>query len=152
LIFFTRTETTSKVHWELVRSASESADPLSVSPLQISVHSKSPNSPRSPNHVGSSKGDSSKGIPKKGSPLMHERHFFLDEIVKKARLAIIEKKKERLRGSLDECFNSGLITIYQMMKGFERISESLDYLALDVPDVRNNSQIFTLRELSLQGG
>ncbi|KAL3572652.1 hypothetical protein D5086_026556 [Populus alba] len=54
----------------------QSADPLSVSPLQISVHSKSPNSPRSPNHVGSSKGDSSKGIPKKGSPLMHERHFF----------------------------------------------------------------------------
>jgi hypothetical protein len=39
-----------------------------------------------------------------------------------------------------------------MMKGFERISESLDDLALDVPDVRNNSQIFTLRELSLQGG
>ncbi|KAJ6938944.1 hypothetical protein NC651_005396 [Populus alba x Populus x berolinensis] len=61
---------------------------------------------------------------------------------------MIEKKNERLRGSLDECFNSGLITMYQMMKGFERVSESLDGLALDVPDMRNNSQIFTLRELS----
>ena len=57
---------------------------------------------------------------------------------------MIEKKNERLRVSLlDECFNSGLITMYQMMKGFERVSESLDDLALDVPDARNNSQIFT---------
>ncbi|KAJ6685175.1 MA3 DOMAIN-CONTAINING PROTEIN [Salix purpurea] len=70
----------SKEHRELARSASESADPLSVSPLQNPVHSrspqndKSPNSPRSPNRVGSSKGISSKGSPKKGSPLKHERH------------------------------------------------------------------------------
>jgi hypothetical protein len=40
-----------------------------------------------------------------------------------------KKKNERLRGSLDECFNSGLITIYQIMKGFGRVSESLDDLA-----------------------
>jgi len=43
---------------------------------------------------------------------------------------MIKKKNERLRGSLDECFNSGLVTIYQMMKGFGSVSESLDDLAL----------------------
>ncbi|KAJ6774000.1 MA3 DOMAIN-CONTAINING PROTEIN [Salix purpurea] len=59
----------SKEHGELARSASESADPLSVSPLQISIHPKSANSPRSPNRTGSSRGS-----PGKGSPLKCERH------------------------------------------------------------------------------
>ncbi|CAK7346711.1 unnamed protein product [Dovyalis caffra] len=60
--------------------------------------------------------------------------FFHHEVVKKALVAIIEKKNERLWGLLDQCFSSGLITTNQMMKGFGRLAESLDDLALDVPD------------------
>ncbi|KAJ6399162.1 hypothetical protein OIU77_019833 [Salix suchowensis] len=64
----------SKEHRELARSASESADPLSVSPLQISIHPKSANSPRSPNRTGSSRRSPGQGSPGKGSPLKCERH------------------------------------------------------------------------------
>ncbi|GKV51967.1 hypothetical protein SLEP1_g58579, partial [Rubroshorea leprosula] len=47
---------------------------------------------------------------------------------------VMERKNERLWGLLKECFDSGLITMYQMTKGFGRVAESLDDLALDVPD------------------
>lgn len=60
--------------------------------------------------------------------------FFHHEIVKKALVSVIEKKNERLWGLLKECFHSGLITMNQMTKGFERVEEYLDDLALDVPD------------------
>ncbi|XP_065846932.1 MA3 DOMAIN-CONTAINING TRANSLATION REGULATORY FACTOR 2 isoform X1 [Euphorbia lathyris] len=60
--------------------------------------------------------------------------FFHHEVVKKALVAIIEKNNNRVWGLLDESFHSGLITSYQMTKGFGRVAESLDDLALDVPD------------------
>lgn len=60
--------------------------------------------------------------------------FFHHEVVKKALVTVMEKKNERLWGLLKECFDSGLITMYQMTKGFGRVQESLDDLALDVPD------------------
>ncbi|KAF7812775.1 programmed cell death protein 4 [Senna tora] len=62
--------------------------------------------------------------------------FFHHEVVKKALVKIIEKKNKRLWGLLKECFESGLITLNQMMKGFGRVAESLDDLALDVPDAK----------------
>lgn len=63
--------------------------------------------------------------------------FFHHEVVKKALVTTIEKKNERLWGLLKECFESGLITMNQMVKGFGRVAESLDDLALDVPDAKN---------------
>ena len=62
--------------------------------------------------------------------------FFHHEVVKKALVAIMEKN-ERLWGLLGECFESGLITMNQMVKGFGRVAESLDDLALDVPDAKS---------------
>ncbi|KDP27511.1 hypothetical protein JCGZ_20151 [Jatropha curcas] len=62
--------------------------------------------------------------------------FFHHEVVKKALVILIEKKNERLWRLLTESFGSGLITSYQMMKGFSRVAESLDDLALDVPDAK----------------
>ncbi|RVW94922.1 Programmed cell death protein 4 [Vitis vinifera] len=62
--------------------------------------------------------------------------FFHHEVVKKALVTVIEKKNERLWRLLRECFGSGLITMYQMMKGFSRVGEALDDLALDVPDAK----------------
>ncbi|TVU47880.1 hypothetical protein EJB05_07496 [Eragrostis curvula] len=62
--------------------------------------------------------------------------FFHHEVVKKALVAIIEKrgKDERLWGLLAECYGRGLITPDQMTKGFERVADCIDDLALDVPD------------------
>lgn len=60
--------------------------------------------------------------------------FFNHEVVKKSLVAIIEKKNDRLWGLLRQCFSTGLITMNQMTKGFGRLAESLDDLALDVPD------------------
>ncbi|TYH27514.1 hypothetical protein ES288_A02G075200v1 [Gossypium darwinii] len=62
--------------------------------------------------------------------------FFHHEVVKKAMVMVMEKKNERLWGLLAHCFGSGLITMNQMTKGFSRVEESLDDLALDVPDAR----------------
>ncbi|CAL4929854.1 unnamed protein product [Urochloa decumbens] len=62
--------------------------------------------------------------------------FFHHEVVKKALVAIIEKrgKDERLWGLLSECYGRGLITPNQMTKGFDRVADCIDDLALDVPD------------------
>ncbi|KAK2998162.1 hypothetical protein RJ639_019092 [Escallonia herrerae] len=60
--------------------------------------------------------------------------FFHHEVVKKSLVRIIEKKDDRLWGLLKHCINTGLITMNQMTKGFGRVAESLDDLALDVPD------------------
>ncbi|KAM7266288.1 hypothetical protein ACFE04_004185 [Oxalis oulophora] len=66
--------------------------------------------------------------------------FFHHEVVKKSLVIVMEKKNERLWGLLEECFGSGLITMNQMMKGFGRVSDALDDLALDVPDVEKQFQ------------
>ncbi|CAN8304397.1 unnamed protein product [Cochlearia groenlandica] len=62
--------------------------------------------------------------------------FFHHEVVKKSVIKIIEEKEkdERLWKLLKVCFDSGLVTIYQMTKGFKRVNESLEDLSLDVPD------------------
>uniref|UniRef100_A0A0D9VRC8 MI domain-containing protein n=1 Tax=Leersia perrieri TaxID=77586 RepID=A0A0D9VRC8_9ORYZ len=62
--------------------------------------------------------------------------FFHHEVVKKALVAIMEKrgKDERMWGLLAECYGRGLITPNQMTKGFERVAGCVDDLALDVPD------------------
>ncbi|CAG7901955.1 unnamed protein product [Brassica rapa] len=62
--------------------------------------------------------------------------FFHHEVVKKSVVRIIEEKekKERVWKLLKVCFESGLVAIYQMTKGFKRVGESLEDLSLDVPD------------------
>ncbi|CAN6285143.1 unnamed protein product [Urochloa humidicola] len=62
--------------------------------------------------------------------------FFHHEVVKKALVAIIEKrgKDGRLWGLLSECYGRGLITPNQMTKGFDRVADCVEDLALDVPD------------------
>ncbi|CAN7050388.1 unnamed protein product, partial [Brassica rapa subsp. trilocularis] len=62
--------------------------------------------------------------------------FFHHEVVKKSVVRIIEEKekKERVWKLLKVCFESGLVAIYQMTKGFKRVDESLEDLSLDVPD------------------
>ncbi|KAL1224462.1 MA3 DOMAIN-CONTAINING TRANSLATION REGULATORY FACTOR 2 [Cardamine amara subsp. amara] len=62
--------------------------------------------------------------------------FFHHEVVKKSVVRMIEEKEneERLWKLLKVCFDSGLVTIYQMNKGFKRIDESVEDLSLDVPD------------------
>ncbi|KAJ0257631.1 MA3 DOMAIN-CONTAINING TRANSLATION REGULATORY FACTOR 2 [Hirschfeldia incana] len=62
--------------------------------------------------------------------------FFHHEVVKKSVVRIIEEdeKKERVWELLRVCFESGLVTIYQMTKGFKRVGEAVEDLCLDVPD------------------
>lgn len=62
--------------------------------------------------------------------------YFHHEVVKKALVIVVEKKNERLWKLLEECYNSGLISVNQMTKGFIRLEESLDDLASDVPDAK----------------
>ncbi|KAL5560090.1 hypothetical protein UlMin_036301 [Ulmus minor] len=62
--------------------------------------------------------------------------FFHHEVVKKALVTTMEKKNGKLWGLLEECYETGLITTNQMMKGFGRVAESLDDLVLDVPDAK----------------
>ncbi|MQM08602.1 hypothetical protein Taro_041458 [Colocasia esculenta] len=61
--------------------------------------------------------------------------FFHHEVVKKALVTLMERKNDRLWGLLKECFSVGLITTNQMVKGFERVADCIDDLALDLPDV-----------------
>lgn len=60
--------------------------------------------------------------------------FFNHEVVKKALVMAMEKKTERTLELLQECFGEGIITINQMTKGFSRVRDGLDDLALDIPD------------------
>ncbi|KAK4799691.1 hypothetical protein SAY86_025056 [Trapa natans] len=62
--------------------------------------------------------------------------FFNHEVVKKALVMAMEKKSDSVLHLLHECFNEGLITINQMTKGFSRIKDGLDDLALDIPNAR----------------
>ncbi|KAK7330581.1 hypothetical protein VNO77_24777 [Canavalia gladiata] len=62
--------------------------------------------------------------------------FFNHEVVKKALIMAMEKKNDRMLDLLQECFSEGLITINQMTKGFTRIKDGLDDLALDIPNAK----------------
>lgn len=62
--------------------------------------------------------------------------FFSHEVVKKALVMAMEKKNDRILDLLQECFGEGLITINQITKGFSRVRDSLDDLALDIPNAR----------------
>ncbi|XP_045787604.1 MA3 DOMAIN-CONTAINING TRANSLATION REGULATORY FACTOR 1-like [Trifolium pratense] len=62
--------------------------------------------------------------------------FFNHEVVKKALVMAMEKKNDRLLNLLQECFGEGLITTNQMTKGFTRIKDGLDDLALDIPNAK----------------
>ncbi|XP_070027268.1 MA3 DOMAIN-CONTAINING TRANSLATION REGULATORY FACTOR 4 isoform X2 [Nicotiana tabacum] len=63
--------------------------------------------------------------------------FFNHEVVKKALVMAMEKKNDRMLDLLQECFNEGLITINQITKGFGRIKDGLDDLALDIPNAKD---------------
>ncbi|KAJ0539948.1 putative programmed cell death protein [Helianthus annuus] len=60
--------------------------------------------------------------------------FFNHEVVKKALVMAMEKKNDRMLDLLQECYSEGLITTNQMTKGFGRVEDGLDDLALDIPD------------------
>lgn len=68
--------------------------------------------------------------------------FFNHEVVKKALVMAMEKKNDRLLDLLQECFSEGLITINQMTKGFMRIKDGLDDLALDFPNAREKFSFY----------
>ncbi|GAA0163670.1 translation factor [Lithospermum erythrorhizon] len=68
--------------------------------------------------------------------------FFSHEVVKKALVMAMEKKNDRLLDLLHECFNEGLITTNQMTKGFTRIKDGLDDLALDIPNAKDKFSFY----------
>ncbi|KAJ7956119.1 programmed cell death protein 4-like [Quillaja saponaria] len=68
--------------------------------------------------------------------------FFNHEVVKKALVMAMEKKNDRMLDLLQECFSEGLITINQMTKGFTRIKDSLDDLALDIPNAKEKFDFY----------
>ncbi|KAK9072372.1 hypothetical protein SSX86_008806 [Deinandra increscens subsp. villosa] len=68
--------------------------------------------------------------------------FFNHEVVKKALVMAMEKKNERMLDLLQECYSEGLITTNQMTKGFGRVKEGLDDLALDIPDAEDKFKVY----------
>ncbi|WOK94518.1 hypothetical protein Cni_G03222 [Canna indica] len=68
--------------------------------------------------------------------------FFNHEVVKKALVMAMEKKSDRVLDFLHECFGEGLITINQMTKGFSRVRDGLDDLALDIPNAQEKFQTY----------
>ncbi|CAI9112942.1 OLC1v1013457C3 [Oldenlandia corymbosa var. corymbosa] len=68
--------------------------------------------------------------------------FFNHEVVKKALVMAMEKKNDRMLDLLQECFNEGLITINQMTKGYGRIKDGLDDLALDIPNAKDKFSFY----------
>lgn len=68
--------------------------------------------------------------------------FFNHEVVKKALIMAMEKKNDRMLDLLQECFSEGLITINQMTKGFTRIKDGLDDLALDIPNAKEKFSFY----------
>nr|DAD34372.1 TPA_asm: hypothetical protein HUJ06_005012 [Nelumbo nucifera] len=68
--------------------------------------------------------------------------FFNHEVVKKALVMAMEKKNDRILDLLQECFGEGLITINQMNKGFVRIRDGLDDLALDIPNAEEKFRFY----------
>ena len=57
----------------------------------------------------------------------------------------MEKQNDKLLVLLQECSNEGLITSSQMLKGFTRVGDSLDDLALDIPDARKKFLLYVER-------
>ncbi|KAI3464180.1 hypothetical protein Pfo_020843 [Paulownia fortunei] len=76
--------------------------------------------------------------------------FFNHEVVKKALVMAMEKKNDRMLDLLQECFSEGLITMNQMTKGFNRIKDGLDDLALDIPNAKDKFKFYVehARELA----
>ncbi|KAF8390554.1 hypothetical protein HHK36_025081 [Tetracentron sinense] len=68
--------------------------------------------------------------------------FFNHEVVKKALVMAMEKKNDSMLDLLQECFREGLITINQMTKGFARIKDGLDDLALDIPNAEEKFKFY----------
>ncbi|KAI4374601.1 hypothetical protein MLD38_012580 [Melastoma candidum] len=68
--------------------------------------------------------------------------FFNHEVVKKALVMAMEKKNDRMLDLLQECSSEGLITVYQMTKGFPRIRDGLDDLALDIPNANEKFRFY----------
>lgn len=68
--------------------------------------------------------------------------FFNHEVVKKALVMAMEKKNDRMLDLLQECFSEGLITINQMTKGFGRVKDVLDDLALDIPNAKEKFESY----------
>ncbi|XP_052176666.1 MA3 DOMAIN-CONTAINING TRANSLATION REGULATORY FACTOR 1-like [Diospyros lotus] len=68
--------------------------------------------------------------------------FFNHEVVKKALVMAMEKKNDSMLDLLQECFSEGLITINQMTKGFSRIRDGLDDLALDIPNAEEKYKFY----------
>ncbi|KAH7866373.1 hypothetical protein Vadar_019533 [Vaccinium darrowii] len=68
--------------------------------------------------------------------------FFNHEVVKKALVMAMEKKNDRMLDLLQECFGEGLITINQMTKGFSRINDGMDDLALDIPNAAEKYEFY----------
>ncbi|KAJ0972822.1 hypothetical protein J5N97_020781 [Dioscorea zingiberensis] len=68
--------------------------------------------------------------------------FFNHEVVKKALVMAMEKKNDRILHLLQECFGEGLITINQMTKGFSRVRDGLEDLALDIPNAEEKLKYY----------
>ncbi|CAA2991692.1 programmed cell death 4 [Olea europaea subsp. europaea] len=68
--------------------------------------------------------------------------FFNHEVVKKALVMAMEKKNDRMLDLLQECSSEGLITINQMTKGFGRIKDGLEDLALDIPNAKDKFRFY----------
>lgn len=68
--------------------------------------------------------------------------FFNHEVVKKALVMAMEKKNDRMLDLLQVCFTEGLITINQMTKGFARVNDGLDDLALDIPNAQDKFEAY----------
>ncbi|KAE8720498.1 Tetratricopeptide repeat (TPR)-containing protein [Hibiscus syriacus] len=68
--------------------------------------------------------------------------FFNHEVVKKA-LVMAMEKNDRTLDLLQVGFDEGLITINQMSKGFTRVKDGLDDLALDIPNAKDKFSFYT---------
>ena len=78
--------------------------------------------------------------------------FFCHEVVKKALVMAMEKKNDdRFLELLQRCFGEGLITINQMTKGFSRVRDGLDDLALDIPDAEEKFHSYIEKHAEKKG-
>ncbi|XP_047316859.1 MA3 DOMAIN-CONTAINING TRANSLATION REGULATORY FACTOR 1-like [Impatiens glandulifera] len=68
--------------------------------------------------------------------------FFNHEVVKKGLVMAMEKKNDGMLDLLEVCFGEGLITTNQMTKGFSRIKDGIDDLALDIPNAREKYDLY----------
>ncbi|KAJ3681171.1 hypothetical protein LUZ60_015660 [Juncus effusus] len=72
--------------------------------------------------------------------------FFNHEVVKKGIVMGMERKcDDKVMELFGECFGEGLITINQLSKGFVRVRDGLDDLALDIPDAKEKFRVYVDR-------